>query len=183
MMLNYLIVLLMLAVFSSACSPKHESVIPAPLLSQIDWTVSFEEIKTSPSSHQGTLIITGGEVLSAKRLKDQTKLTVLQLPLSHDEKPTTDRTQSQGRFIAFQSEFLDPATIPTGTRVTIVGEVSGSTIELLDEMEYTYPTLTIKHLEIWPDPMNPPYWNRPFYGHPYSPYGFGSVYQGGFGWY
>jgi outer membrane lipoprotein len=38
------------------------------------------------------------------------------------------------------------------TRVTLVGEVTGSTNANLDEMEYRYPTVMIKHLHVWPDP-------------------------------
>ena len=167
--------------FFPACASKNESVIPSNLVRQIDWTLSFKEMKESPSTYQGTIIIAGGEVLSAKRLKNHTRLVVLQLPLAYDEEPTTDRTQSEGRFIAFQEEFLDPATVPSGTRVTVVGEILGSTIELLDEMEYTYPTLNIIHLEVWPASNHPLYRNQPYYGYPYYPYGAGGFYGRGFG--
>ena len=177
-----LIFIVLLALFSSACASKKESVIPSTLLTQIDWTVGFAEIKESPSNYKGSVIIAGGEVLSAKRLKDHTRLTILQLPLSAEQEPRSDRRQSEGRFMAIQSEFLDPATIPAGTRVTVVGEVSGSTTELLDEMEYEYPTLAIKFLEIWPNSPHNPYPYRPYYGYPYYPYGgWGGFYRGGFG--
>ena len=177
-----LVFFIILTLLPTACASKKESVIPSTLLTQIDWTVSFTEIKESPSTYKGSVIIAGGEVLSAKRLKDHTRLTVLQLPLSAEQEPRSDRTQSEGRFMAIQSEFLDPATIPAGTRVTVVGEVSGSTTELLDEMEYDYPTLAIKHLEIWPHSLHNPYLNRPYYGYPYYPYGgFGGFYRGGLG--
>ena len=177
-----LIILVLLALFSSGCASKKESIIPSTLLTQIDWTVSFAEIKESPSTYKGSVIIAGGEVLSAKRLKDHTRLTILQLPLSSEQEPRSDRRQSEGRFMAIQSEFLDPATIPAGTRVTVVGEISGSTTELLDEMEYEYPTLAIKFLEIWPNSQHNPYPYRPYYGYPYYPYGgWGGFYRGGFG--
>lgn len=146
------------------------SVIPAEIENQIDPTVSFAQVKEAPTTHVGTVIVLGGEVLDATRLKDRTRLTMLQLPIIRRYEPTMDRTQSQGRFLAFQTEFLDPATVPTGTRVTIVGKVSGATTELLDEMEYTYPTVTITYLKVWPEAMHPPYrygrYAPPYYGYP-----------------
>ena len=128
----------------------------------------------------------------AKRLKDSTQLTILQLPLINEQEPTTELTQSQGRFIAEQKDFLDPATVPPGSRVTLVGELSGSIPQSLDETVYTYPTLIIKHLKAWPaypsdyDRYGPyyrqsylypypyayPYWG-PYSRFPYSPIGIG----------
>jgi len=41
-------------------------------------------------------------------------------------------------FIVLQREFLDPATLPPETRVTVTGEVSGSITLPLDETDYAY---------------------------------------------
>ena len=89
---------------------------------------------------------------TAKRLPEGTRLEILQLPLDGSEKPVFDKTSSQGRFLVFESSFLDPATLPPQTRVTVVGEVTGATDASLDEMAYRYPTLTMKHLHVWPEP-------------------------------
>ncbi len=174
-----------LLAFTAACTSTPQSIVPVNLQGQINQVISFSHIKESPDSHMGTSILVGGEVLAARRLKEHTRLTILQLPLNEDQEPITDRTQSKGRLIAFQSEFLDPATVPKGTRVTLVGKLTGSQAELLDEMEYTYPTFTIQHLQVWEDlgqegygyprryrPYRYPYWG-PFwgrYGGFYSPY-------------
>jgi outer membrane lipoprotein len=104
-----------------------------------------------PTVHQGAMVLLGGEVITAKRLKEGTRLEILQLPLDGSEEPVFDRTASQGRFLAFESSFLDPATLPPSTRVTLVGEITGVTRANLDEMEYRYPTVTIKHLHVWPE--------------------------------
>ena len=173
--------LLIAAFMSSACSTQKASFVPPAIKDQINWTLSFEQIKESPSTYQGSVVLLGGEVLSAKRFKDHTRLIILQLPLSTDNEPTTKRTESDGRFIARQAEFLDPATVPPGTRVTVIGEITGSTTELLDEMEYKYPVLTIKHLEVWPTPQPLPHYYGPYYGYPAYPYGWGGGYYGRFG--
>jgi outer membrane lipoprotein len=99
------------------------------------------------------------------------------LPLDQSTRPGYDLTQSQGRFIAIYREFLDPATVPHGTRITVTGEVSGSITLPLDETDYTYPVINIKRVQVWagsddvaprirpymgPGPYWGPYWS-PFW--------------------
>lgn len=127
-------------------------VVPEAFKSQVDPLVTFQEMLENPENYQGTVLLLGGEVLSAKRLQEGTRLELLQLPLDGSNEPVHDRTTSQGRFLASESSFLDPATLPPNTRVTLVGEVTGVTEANLDEMVYRYPTLAIKHLHVWPEP-------------------------------
>ena len=137
-------------------------VVPPDLQEKIERKVSFQQIKSSPLSYKGTFIVVGGAVLSVKALKaDGTRIEVLQLPLYGDYEPQGRLTESGGRFLAFHKEFLDPATIPVGTRVTVVGEATGSMTLMLDEIEYVYPTFDIASLTIWP-PKLPAYWFRPY---------------------
>ena len=116
----------------------------------VDRTVPFRDLLALPESYKGRVLVLGGEVLNATRLHDGTQIELLQLPLEDGEEPSLDRQQSQGRFLALQEEFLDPATVVKGTRVTIVGEVSGAKTDRLDDVEYRYPTLIVKHLHVWP---------------------------------
>ena len=150
-----------------------DPAVPASLQAQVDRTLTFTQLKESPTSYRGRIVVLGGEVLSAKRLKEGTRIEVLQVPLDNSYSPGTDRTASQGRFLALQKELLDPATVPPGTRVTVTGEVTGATILPLDETEYTYPVLEIKSLKVWPPiaesrlyyaPYTGPYWG------PWGPY-------------
>jgi outer membrane lipoprotein len=137
----------------------------------------FEQIKSTPDSFKGQPMVLGGQVLSAKRLKDGTRIEVLQLPLNNSQQPAPDLMKSQGRFVAIQREFLDPATLPQGTFVTITGEVTGSMTLPLDETEYTYPVVEVKTLRTWNPMQDSTQWSsRPYpyygpYGHPYwGPY-------------
>ncbi len=127
------------------------NVVPETFQSQIDPSLTFPEMLKDPTVHKGAVVLLGGEVLVAKRLMEGTRLEIMQLPLDEAEEPVFDRSASQGRFLAIESSFLDPATLPTNTRVTLVGEVTGVTHANLDEMKYPYPTLTIKHLYVWPE--------------------------------
>src|SRR5712691_6209852 len=172
-----------------------EYQLPPELQNQVQQRISFANVKADPAAYKGRIILLGGEVLNAKRLADRTRLEVLHLPLNEFNEPVMNRTASQGRYLAFQKEFLDPATVPPGTRVTVVGEVTGTAEGNLDEMKYSYVTLEIRHLQVWPQgpvpyargsPYAPfysyaymyrywdPYWSfywEPYW--PYYPYGFG----------
>lgn len=131
----------------AACSSQR--VIPEALEPLVERAVLFREVVATPDAYQGKIVVFGGEVLKAKRLKEGTQIELLQLPLDRGERPILDRQQSQGRFLAIQQEFLDPATIVEGTKMTIVGELSKSKVEYLDDVEYRYPVLIVKHLHTW----------------------------------
>jgi outer membrane lipoprotein len=144
--------------------------------------LTFAEVKAAPESFQGQLATFGGKVLSARRLKDGTRIEILQLPLNSSLEPISDLSKSQGRFVAVRREFLDPATIPAGTFLTVSGEVTGSITMPLDETEYTCPVVGVKNLKVWPknedvySRMRPypymgpyPYWG-PYWGPYWSPY-------------
>ena len=133
----------------AGCSSSD--VIPESLEPQIDKSLTFDQVIASPDSYRGRTFVVGGEVLKAKRLKEGTQIEVLQLPLDDDQRPVSQRTESQGRLLAMDSQFTDPATLPDGTPVTMVAEVTGVTTERLDEAEYRYPTMEIKHLYVWKD--------------------------------
>ncbi len=154
-------------------SSDYSHLFSAQVLAAVDPGTTYTQIKETPSSHQGKTLIIGGEVLAAKRLRDHTRLTILQLPLGETKRPTSNRTHTQGRFMAIQKAFLDPATVPQGSRVTLIGTLTGSITEPLDEMDYTYPVLTIRELKIWPQAVQPPCSRLPC---GYGPYGFSPYY-------
>lgn len=139
-------------VLAVACSSQR--VVPESLEPLVDRTIGFREILSAPESYQGKVVVLGGVVLKAKRLKDGTQIELLQLPLDTRERPILDRQQSQGRFLAIQPDFLDPATLVEGSAMTIVGEVSGAKTDYLDDVEYQYPVVTIKHIHPWPAPSH-----------------------------
>lgn len=138
--------------------------------------VTFAQVKAAPESFKNQPVLFGGEVLAARRLKEGTRIEVLQLPLDRSGYPTSELTQSQGRFVAMHKEFLDPATIPPGTKVTVLGDVTGSVTLPLDETEYTYPVVEAKKLQVWAHgdqtaPRIRPYMGPgPYWGPYWSPY-------------
>jgi outer membrane lipoprotein len=138
--------------------------------------ITYAQVKAAPESYNGQSVTFGGKVLGARRLKEGTRIEILQLPLTSSSQPTIDLSTSQGRFIALQKQFLDPATIPAGTFVTITGAVAGSMTMPLDETVYTYPLVHVSNLRVWPDEeVEPPRIRRPigpgpYWGPYWSPY-------------
>lgn len=127
----------------------QSDVVPDSLEPQIDKSLTFDQVIASPDSYRGRTFVVGGEVLKARRLKDGTQIEVLQLPLDRDHRPVSHRSESQGRLLAMDPQSIDPATLPEGTPVTMVAELTGATTDRVDEAEYRYPTMAIKHLHVW----------------------------------
>ena len=157
------------------CITVPVQVIPAVLEDQVNRELSFFQVKEDPSSFVGELIVVGGAVLTVKALEESVRLEILQLPLDASLEPSVRLTESQGRMLAFHPTFVDPATLPPGTRITIVGEVTGSQTLPLDETMYTYPTFKVKDLTVWPraysyDGFQPyPFWGG-YWGSYWGPY-------------
>jgi outer membrane lipoprotein len=155
------------------------SELPAPVLENTE-KVAFPQLAQNPSAYEGQRIILGGEVIRAKLLADRTEIEVLALPLDSTDKPTWNRAASQGRFLAYQTKgFLDPAILPPGTRVTVVGEGKAAVRKRVDEAEYTYPVIESDYLQVWPVTAYDryPYAYAPYYywpyGGPWYPYYYG----------
>jgi outer membrane lipoprotein len=148
--------------------------VPPELEKQIDTSVAFADLHAAPGNYVGRVIMAGGVVIRAKRTKDRTEIEVLQLPIEGGEPSTTERLRSEGRFLAVREEFLDPASVPPGTPITVIGVVSGSTTRPLDETEYTYPVLDIKHLIDWSTVASQRSGSgaAAYYGPYYSPFGY-----------
>ncbi|HEV8454337.1 MAG TPA: Slp family lipoprotein, partial [Gemmatimonadales bacterium] len=124
-------------------------VIPKPLESQIDRSVTFDQIAQTPDSYVGRTVVVGGEVLKATRRSEGTELEVLELPLDKHHRPAGQRMASRGRFLALDRQGMDPAAFPPGMPVTVVGEVRGATTQRLDESQQRYAMLDIKHVHAW----------------------------------
>lgn len=149
--------------------------VPSELATQLDSSIRFVDLQETPANYVGRVVMLGGIVLGAKRTETQTEIEILELPVGPNGPLTEDRTRSKGRFIAVQSAFVDPATLPLGTPVSIIGAMTGSTTKPLDEGEFTYPVLETKHIVNWNTAVaqrseNPVFFS-PFLA-PLAPYGF-----------
>ena len=178
------------AIMFSACAESIHQVqrdtellgVPLGLEQEIDATVSFSDLKRAPSEFIGRTVMIGGTVIRAKRTEAETEVEVLQLPTEKDGPLSDDRLRSEGRFLAVRGAFLDPASLPQGTPITVIGTVKGETTRPLDESDYTYPVLEVKHIIDWNSIAAQRRRDRsPYYGAYYPPYGYSGFYPyGGF---
>ena len=176
------------ALLFSACAESLHQVqrdtelfgVPLWLEKQIDTSVRFENLKSAPSEYVGRTVMIGGTVIRAKRTGTGTELEVLQLPTAKDGPLTEERLQSEGRFLAVRETFLDPASLPEGTPITVIGTVTGETARQLDESDYTYPILDVQHIIDWNSIAAQRRRDRsPYYGYYYPPHGYGGFFPYG----
>jgi outer membrane lipoprotein len=161
-----------------------DRAVPAALQREIDWRLSFADLKAAPFQYQGRTVVLSGVVLRSKGTKRGTELEILEVPMNGGLSPAADRTDSQGRFLAVQTDGLDPATIERGTEVTVVGMVEGQETRPVDETEYAYPVVQIRKLVNWThsEPRRyygyGPAYHYPYYGYyaPYYPFWWGGPY-------
>lgn len=139
------LVRLSLAVLLAAgCAPPF----PRELLDKVERNVPFAAIQKEPERFSGKLLMVGGTIVDTRNLIEGTQIEVLQKPLDGEGRPArTDETG--GRFLVVTKTFLDAAVFHRGRSVTIIGEVAGSKLQPLGEVEYRYPVLTAKDMHLW----------------------------------
>lgn len=165
----------LLLIVLSGCNQYQ--VIPDHLAKQVNEKLSYEQIKDSPETYRGQIVVWGGEVLSSVREGDRTKIEVLQMPLNKNQIPESSKASSQGRFLALDSrqEIIDPEIFEKGSKVTVIGEIEGKSSTSSDLVSSESPVLVIRDMTLWSnDSMLYPV--RPYYGHGgyygYRPYIF-----------
>lgn len=128
----------------SSCGP----VISKETLRSIDRKVQFGDLIKDPDLFNGTLVILGGEIIQTHNAADMTWIEILHRPLGNNDRPNRD-APSGGRFMVRHEGFLDPAVYHPGRMITIAGPVEGKRVQLLGEIEYTYPLIADKEHLLW----------------------------------
>ena len=178
-MITYAFFLLSALIAISGCAP-----ISSELRSQADKDLAVDQVSEKPDAYKGKLVIWGGEIIKTTNRKDgSTLIDVLERPLSWNEEPKLS-DESAGRFLVEVQRFLDPQIFRRGRKITVAGEIIGSTEKPLGEMQYVYPLLMSRQIYIWPRQTYYyypyPYWDYPGYYGYYSP-GFWGPGWWGFG--
>ncbi|HWG96473.1 MAG TPA: Slp family lipoprotein [Nitrospira sp.] len=172
---SLLLSIALLCLVASACQHTTD-VIPDRLEGRVDHDLRYADIKDHPETYRGKLMLVGGKVLSAKRTQQGTELEVLQIPLSEELVPTGSDTETKGRFVIIDrnnDKVSDPAAFDDEKkRVTVVGEVLGTTTVRIDDVQQQVPELAVKNITIWDwDRRNSrygPYYSYAYrYGYPY----------------
>jgi outer membrane lipoprotein len=145
---------LLLLIVIAACSPA----VSKQLRRQADQSLSFPLLSADPEAYQSKIVILGGVIAQTTAKADQTELEIVQKPLDSFNTPqTTDR--SEGRFLVITDGFLDPLIYKKDRRITVAGEVVGSEVRKLDQLDYRYPVIKSQELKLWPSKTATPiYW-------------------------
>ncbi len=167
----------LISIVLSGCN--RYQVIPDHLAKQVNEQLSYEQVKDSPETYRGQIVVWGGEVLSAVRQADRTKIEVLQMPLNKDYVPGFDKALSHGRFFVWDSrqEIIDPAIFEKGSKVTVIGEIEGKSSTSSDLVSSESPILVIRDMTLWNNSGKTSFYSyHPYYGYSgyygYRPYTF-----------
>lgn len=160
-----------LILFAGGCNRRD--VIPEGLEGKVDRHLRYADIKQDPDAYRGKLMLAGGKVLSAERVKEGTKIEVLQIALSKNLIPEGHEAESKGRFVVMDNtgQVSDPAIFNDEKRITVVGEVSGTTTVKIDEVQQSVPLLLLKHVTVW-DKNRAEASYAPYYGYGYPFWGY-----------
>lgn len=123
-------------------------IVPPDLDEKLDRKATFSKLSESPDAYRGHIVMLTGMVLNLKILPKFTRVELLQLPLDSDGLPVTDLNASQGRFIANCHGVIDPQRIPSGTRMTVIGEMLGTS--QIKGSNYNYITVVTKAIHVHP---------------------------------
>ncbi len=114
---------------------------------QLDEEITFSQVLNDPESHKGKMIYWGGTIINTLNMEIGTQIEVLQKPLDSRKIPQkTD--QSEGRFLVRYPQYLDPAIYAPKRDIVVVGKISGSSKKPLGEIEYNYPLISAKEVEL-----------------------------------
>ena len=146
------------------------------VLKEVDREITFSALIKDSAAYQGRVVLLGGVIVKTVNKKEGTLLEIYQTRLDREGRPT-DTDRSGGRFLALYQGFLDSVIYAEGRQVTIAGTVQGEKVEPLGEVEYRYPYLLVKEIQLWKeekpvqyDPYVWDLWYDPW--DPWGPWGF-----------
>ena len=149
----------------------------------VDPSITFDHLKKDPKAFSGKYVRLGGIIVNTKNTKSGSQIEIVQFKLGSDDFPDVTYA-SGGRFLAVTADYLDNMVYKTGRPIALIGTVQGEKTQPIDEIEYSYPVVSIIEIHVWnisdTYPYPPPYyygsfyndywWHGPPYWYPYGPY-------------
>ncbi|MEZ5463835.1 MAG: Slp family lipoprotein [Lysobacteraceae bacterium] len=106
-------------------------------------------------THLEKPVMWGGMVLEVSNFANHSEVEILAYPLDDKQRPKLEAAD-QGRFIALMAGFADPATLPQGRFVTLIGTVTGDRHGPVRGEDYVWPEVDVKRLHLWPRDFREP---------------------------
>ncbi|KAG9550800.1 hypothetical protein KCV01_g23232, partial [Aureobasidium melanogenum] len=143
---------------------------------------AFNEVTTTNAQQggaPGAKVRWGGEIIKTEPGPQQTCFFVLSEPLDSEARPTSNKQETQGRFVACRDGFYDPEVFVRGREITVTGTLRGAVTQKVGDFDYAYPRVEADVVYLWPKrvPVNryPPGFYDPFWGPGFGP-GWGPYY-------
>ena len=150
---------LLAALLLGACaSPVPKAIREAP-----PDNPELEAVRSDAAAYASRQVRWGGEILETDNRENDTRLTVLALPLIRNGKPDDDTDNSPGRFIAIVPGFLDPKVYGDKRMLTVTGTLRGSEAGKVGEFAYSYPVVEVQTYYLWPKEVLLPPFGYPYY--------------------
>jgi outer membrane lipoprotein len=165
--------LVVICFFFKGCS----QVISPKLIEQSDREISFAQLKNNPDELRGRIVILGGVIVTIENRVEGSWLEVYQTETSRVGEPV-NLDFSQGRFLLFHEDFLDPEIFHKGRKITAAGKIKGEETRKIGNAYYSYPLIHALEIHLWeekthyrhePYPWYPLDYPYPYFS-PYSPY-------------
>ena len=128
----------------SACASRY----PQTIRTDDTNLVAFSEAKRQAEVHEGRPARWGGVIADVRNSDDGTRIEVVNFGLNNFGRPRAS-DESQGRFVVYVNEFIDPEIYQRGRMVTALGEFQGLEEGQIGDFRYDYPVLAASGVELW----------------------------------
>ena len=142
--------LALLAVALGGCATRPAFDDPPPTR-----VVAPYQAARDGEAHLEKTVMWGGMVLEVNNFERHSEIEILAYPLDDKQRPRLEAAD-QGRFIALMAGFADPATLPQGRFVTLIGTVTGDRHGPVRGEDYVWPEVDVKRLHLWPQDFREP---------------------------
>ncbi len=166
---------LVFIVLISSCAQQSTLEMTSP---------SLTEVRATPDQYRGQSIHWGGEIAAVTNNADETRFEIVQHSLNRHGKPIGDETQ--GRFFAYISGFVDPTIYKSGRLISVKGNYIRMLESQVGNYKTEFPEIRVSSHKLWPiepkviyndDPWRNTYggWNAvyPGWGFPHHHFGVG----------
>lgn len=152
-------------VFCSGCAN-----IPVPIAAVPAGNVPLAEVRATPQQFAGVSARWGGQIAAVRNLKEETQIEVVMRRLDSEGRPYAE-DNSDGRFLAVVTGFVDPMLYEKGREITVRGMLAGTQEQLIGEYRYTYPVVRVEQVHLWsPRPPPLPLYDEPWWWDPWYPW-------------
>lgn len=127
----------------AACAPAPIYKVSTSTLNVIPMQVAH-----SPEQFAKGEVIWGGSVIDVRNFPDHTEIEILGYPLDSSQRPLANKS-AQGRFVAVFPGYIEPINYPSGSLVTVSGQLNGNRSDTVDQAAYVYPLVNVEQSHLW----------------------------------